>query len=143
MKVFAFYNYYFFLGVNLNRKEIKLKKLENKYLNDNDLIISRVARKTIRYIEKNTENFPNKYSVLKNRIINSCYLILESIYRANIFQDINDKKEIVVNIQMLNFYLEDALKKELISRKKFINYVSYLIEIDNMTRSWFKYEAIK
>ena len=90
----------------MNRKEIKLKKLENRYLNDNDLIISRVARKTIRYIEKNTENFPNKYSVLKNKIVNCCYSILENIYRANIFQDINDKKEIVVNIQMLNFYLE-------------------------------------
>lgn len=37
----------------MNRKEIKLKKLKNRYLNDNDLIISRVARKTIRYIEKN------------------------------------------------------------------------------------------
>ena len=127
----------------MNRKEIKLKKLENRYLNDNDLIISRVARKTIRYIEKNTENFPNKYIILKNKIVNCCYSILENIYRANIFQDINDKKEIVVNIQMLNFYLEEALKKELISKKKFINYINYLIEIDNMTRSWFKYETIK
>ena len=127
----------------MNRKEIKLKKLENRYLNDNDLIISRVARKTIRYIEKNTENFPNKYIILKNKIVNCCYSILENIYRANIFQDINDKKEIVVNIQMLNFYLKEALKKELISKKKFINYINYLIEIDNMTRSWFKYETIK
>ena len=127
----------------MNRKDVKLKKLENRYLNDNDLKISRVARKTIRYIEKNTENFPNKYIILKNKIVNCCYSILENIYRANIFQDINDKKEIVVNIQMLNFYLKEALKKELISKKKFINYINYLIEIDNMTRSWFKYETIK
>ena len=29
--------------------------------------------------------------VLKNRIIGSCYDILRCIYRANVFQDINDK----------------------------------------------------
>lgn len=82
-----------------------------KYVIHEDFIIARTARKTLRYIEKNTENFPNKYIVLKNRIIDSCYKILEGIYRANIFQDKEDKKEIVVQIQMLNFYLEEALRK--------------------------------
>lgn len=109
-------------------------------IDNNKLIIGRVVRKTIRYIEKNIDNFPNSFSVLKNRIIESCYDILEYVYRANIFQDIDDKKEIVVKIQMLNFYLEEALSKELISKKKFESYTRYLIEIDNMVRSWFKYE---
>lgn len=108
-----------------------------------NLIIARACKKTIKYIEKNTENFPNNYIVLKNRIIDSCYNILENIYRANIFQDINDKKEIIVNIWMLNFYLEDALKKKLISKKKFESYTNHLIEIDKMTRGWFKYEEVK
>ena len=118
----------------------KLDKLYNKYKIKDNLIISRVARKTIRYIEKNTINFPNSYVVLKNRIINSCYNILENIYRANIDQDINYKKEIVVEIQMLNFYLEENLNKELISKKKFESYVNHLIELDKMIRSWFSYE---
>lgn len=41
---------------------------------------------------------------------------------------------------MLNSYLEEALRKDLISPKKFESYVKYLIEIDKMTRSWFLYE---
>ena len=45
-----------------------------------NLIIARQARKTLRFVEKNTENFPNKYFVLKNKIIESCYNILEWIY---------------------------------------------------------------
>ena len=54
-------------------------------------IIARRARQTIDYIIKNTENFPNKYTILKNNIIKTSYLMLENIYRANIFQDIEDK----------------------------------------------------
>ena len=90
----------------------KLDKLYEKYVPEEKLLIAKSARKTIRYIEKNTKNFPNKYKVLRDKIISTCYDILKYIYRANIFQDINDKKEIIVNIQMLNFYLEEAYKKE-------------------------------
>ena len=121
----------------------KYEKKAKKYKVSENLIIARVARKTINYIEKNTVNFPNKYSVLKSRIIESCYDILKYIYRANVFQEISDKKEIVVNIQMLNFYLNEALNKELISYKKFESYTRHLLELDNMVRSWFKYETSK
>ena len=65
------------------------KKINSeKYVIHEDFIIARTARKTLRYIEKNTENFPNKYLVLKNKIIDACYNILELIYRVNVFQDI-------------------------------------------------------
>ena len=121
----------------------KMDKLNEKYKTHENLIIAREARKTIRYIEKNTENFPNKNRVLKDRIIESCYNILENIYRANLFQEKNDKKEIIVNIQMLNFYIEEALRKDLLTNKKFISYTNYLLQIDKMVRSWFKYEEIK
>ena len=123
-----------------DKKKQKLDKLYNKYKVHETFIIAKSARKTIRYIEKNTISFPNTYRVLRERIIDSCYNILESIYRTNIFQDINDKKEIVVSIQMLNFYLEEALRKELLSNKKFESYINHLIQLDKMTRSWFKYE---
>ncbi len=122
-------------------KKNKLKK--EKFKVHEDFIIARHARKTLRFIEKNTENFPNKYFVLKNRIIDSCYSILEWTYRANVFQNKDDKKEIVVQTQMLNFYLEEALKKELISPKKFLKYSSHVLELDKMVRSWFKYEEAK
>lgn len=126
----------------MNSTKKNIRKPE-KYIIHEDFIIARHARKTLRYIEKNIENFPNKYIVLKNRIIDSCYNILEWIYRANIFQSMNDKKEIVVHIQMLNFYLEEALKKEIITPKKFLKYSSHVMDLDKMIRAWFKYEETK
>ena len=127
----------------LEKKQKKLKSLAMRYKSHEKLIIARQARKTLRFIEKNTEIFPNKYAVLKNKIISSCYSVLEWIYRANIFQEKDDKKEIIVQIQMLNFYLEEALRKELISNKKFLSYTNHLLELDKMTRSWFSYEKAK
>ena len=123
-----------------DRKKYKIKKYAEKYKSHERLMIASSTRKTIRYIEGNISNLPNKNIVLKNKIIESCYSILENVYRANIFQDVDDKKEIIVNINMLNFYLEEALRKDLISSKKFESYVKHLIEIDKMTRSWFNYE---
>lgn len=126
----------------MNEKDnIRLNKIKKKYISEEKLIIAKVARKTLRYIEKNTENFPNKYVVLRNRIINTCYDILEFIYRANVFQELSDKKEVIVKIQMLNFYLEEAYNKELLTHKKLINYGNYLLELDRMIRAWFSYEA--
>ncbi len=125
------------------KKKVKLNKMYEKYKIHENLIIARQARKTLRFIEKNTENFPNKYFVLKNKIIESCYKVLEWIYRANIFQDINDKKETCVQIQMLNFYLEEALKKDVLTNKKFLSYSGHLLDLDKIVRSWFKYEEAK
>ncbi len=125
------------------KKRTKLNKLSEKYKIHDNLIIARSARKTLRYIEKNTENFPKEYKVLKEKIVDSCYKILEWTYRANIFQEKENKKEIIVHIQMLNFYLEEALRKDLINNKKFTNYTNHLLEIDKMVRGWFKYEEVK
>ena len=74
-------------------------------MNDN-LLIARSVRKTITYVEKNIYNFPNEYKVLKERIINACYDILENVYRANVDQDIKFKREALVQLKMLNFYLK-------------------------------------
>ena len=44
---------------------------------------------------------------------------------------------------MLNFYLEEALRKDIITEKKFLSYSKYLLELDSMVRAWFKYETNK
>ena len=108
-------------------------------MNDN-LLIARSVRKTITYVEKNIYNFPNEYKVLKERIINSCYDILENVYRANVDQDVKTKWEALVQIKLLNFYLKQALDKELITKKKFLSYGNHLLEIHNMINSWCEYE---
>ena len=111
-------------------------------MNDN-LLIARSVRKTITYVEKNIYNFPNEYKVLKDRIINSCYDILENVYRANLDQDIKYKRETLVQIKMLNYYLKQAFDKELITKKKFLSYGNHLTEIHNMVYSWCDYEKNK
>ena len=126
-----------------DRERYRLNKLHDRYNSHEKFIIARTARKTIRFIEKNTENFPKSYAVLRDKIISSCYLILEYIYRANIFQDLDNKKEIIVQIQMLNFYLEEALRKGVLTNKKFASYTNHLLEIDKMVRAWFNYEKSK
>lgn len=123
------------------KKRKSYESKANKYKIQENLIIARSVRKTIVYIEKNTFNFPNKYSVLKESIIRTCYELLECVYRANIMQDINDKKDAVVKIRMLNFYLQRALDEDLIKYKKFQSYANHLIEIDNMIRVWFNYSG--
>ena len=123
-----------------NRKDYRLSKIKAKYQSHEKLLIASSARKTIRYIEKNTLNFPKQYTVLRDRIIGCCYDILENIYRANIFQEIKEKKEIVVQIRMLNFYLEEALRKDIITSKKFESYGAHLLTLDKMVRAWFNYE---
>ena len=72
-----------------DKKKQKLDRLYNKYKVHETFINAKSARKTIRYIEKNTISFPNTYRILKERIIGCCYNILENIYRANIFQNIS------------------------------------------------------
>ena len=108
-----------------------------------NLLIARSVRKTINYVEKNIYNFPNEYKVLKERIINSCYDILENVYRANLYQNITSKREVLVQIRMLNYYLKQALDKELITKKKFLSYGKHLMEIHNMVYSWCDYEKSK
>lgn len=68
-----------------DRKKYKLNKYAEKYKSHERLMIASSTRKTIRYIERTIVNIPNKHMVLKNKIIESCYSILEHIYRANIF----------------------------------------------------------
>ena len=107
---------------------------------EDNLIIARNVRKTINYIEKNIYNFPNEYKVLKERIINSCYDILENVYRANVNQKREYKDEVLVQIKMLNFFLKQALDKELITKKKLLSYGNHLTEIHNMVYGWCNYE---
>ena len=83
------------------------------------LLIARSVTKTITYVEKNKYNFPNEYKVLKERILNSCYDILENVYRANLDQNVNSKREVLVQIKMLNYYLKQVLDKELITKRNF------------------------
>ena len=126
--------------MNNNKKTIINKQ---KHKSHEKFIIAKNARKSIQYIENTVINFPKEYFTLKNKTIECSYNILENIYRANIFQDIKDKKEIIVQIQLLNFYLDVALRKGLITEKKYLSFGRYLLELDSMVRTWISNEEDK
>ena len=46
-----------------DKKKQRLDRLYNKYKVHETFIIAKSARKTIRYIEKNTISFPNTYRI--------------------------------------------------------------------------------
>jgi len=107
------------------------------------LIIVVKVKKTFDYVSKVVVNYPHKELVLKNRILDSFYDLLELVYKANIYKDVNYMKEILVCIRMIEFYIKSSLDKGLISYKKFSNIGSYLLEINKMVNSWILHEKTR
>ena len=104
-------------------------------MQDKLLIVTKV-KKTIEYLEKITCNFPNKEYVLKNKIIETSYNILELTYKANIHKEIVYIKDIIVKIRMLEYYIKISLDKKIINYKKYENIGNHLLEINKMIVSW-------
>lgn len=104
------------------------------------LLIATRVKKTIEYIEKVLINYPQSEIVLKNKIMSSCYDLLELVYRANIFKETIYMKEILVKIRMIEYYIKTSLDKKVMSYKKYENIGNNLLEINKMINSWIKNE---
>lgn len=111
-------------------------------MQDKLLIITKIKKK-IDYIEKITFNFPNTEYILKNKLIEHLYNLLELSYRANIHKDIYYMKEVIVDLRMIEYYIKISLDKKIISFKKYENIGNYLLDINKMVNSWIKYEKNK
>lgn len=107
------------------------------------LLIATKLKKTIEYIDKAILNYPHTEVILKNKIIESCYQILELVYKANVFKETNYMKELIVKVRMLNYYIEISLDKKLISFKKYENIGKYLLELIKMVNVWMNNEKKK
>ena len=81
------------------------------------LLISSKVKKTIIYIEKMTDNYPKLENVLKNKILDKSYYLLELVYKANIYKEISYMKEIIVNIRMIEYYVKKVMIKKLLLSK--------------------------
>ena len=57
-------------------------------MQDKLLIVSKVKKKNISYIDNVLINFPNTEYVLKNNIISNFYDLLELIYKVNIHKNV-------------------------------------------------------
>lgn len=107
------------------------------------LLIATRVKKTIEYIEKAIVNYPHTENVLKNKIISSCYELLELIYKSNIHKDVFYMKEAIAKIRMLEYYIKISLERKLLSFKKYENMGKYLLEINKMIMSWAENEKNK
>ena len=110
-------------------------------MNSNFLLLSKSER-LINYYNKLLINFPNKEYVLKNNIETTSYKLIENIfsYNINTTDRIKQKylKDLLINLSMLDFYFEVALKKKYISEKKCNHYCSAILMLSKMTYGWIK-----
>lgn len=106
-------------------------------------IIATKVKITIEYIEKTVTNFPHTENNLKNKIINECYELLETIYLANTNKEIKEMKTIYVKLKMIDYLLKRSYDKRLIGIKKYETIANYLLEINKMITAWLNNEKIK
>ena len=80
---------------------------------------------------------------IKNVLENNLYNLLENCIRANINKgNIRNKyqNEMLVSINLLDFYIGEALDKKIIKKNRFNSFVNAINEIRKMTISWSIYE---
>lgn len=109
-------------------------------MNNSNIILR--LKKTIVYIDKILENFPRSEYILKERITNSMYDILELSFDAYIDKENKNKiiKNILTKIKMLDFYLKISFDKNAISHKNIKNISINLRDITNLYYAWFNYK---
>ena len=100
-------------------------------------------KKTIFYLDKVIINFPRTEKVLKDKISNTYYEILELIYFSNLL-DVKERivyqKRIISKIKMIDFYFKIALDKKYISYKKYLKIGKFLLNIIKQLYGWIRYE---
>ena len=102
------------------------------------------VKKFILLIDDIVINYPKKYYVIKDRLLNTCYDLLELIYRANYSNNKEDYKfDILTNISMIDFCLEESLNKQIISIKRLKYITNNLNEITKMVYGWLDDSKVK
>ena len=93
-------------------------------------------KKTILYLDKIIINFPGNERVLKDKISNSMYEVLECMYMANEVSNYNRilyQKKIVRKV---------SLDKKYISYKKYQKVCGHLLDNLKLIYGWIRYEKI-
>ena len=88
-------------------------------------------KKTILYLDKIITNFPAKEKVLRDKLSNTMYEVLEFTYMASEFKEKRRyyQSKIIVDIRMADFYLKMACDKKYISYKKYQKVSLHLLDI--------------
>ncbi len=105
------------------------------------LIIATKVKKTFEYASKTIENYPHHELVLKNQLLSSFDHLLRLVYLSNTHSGerrIEYRKDILVELKMIDYYLKLSCDRKLISFKKYHTLGTYLLEINNMIIGWLK-----
>ena len=112
------------------------------------IIIS--SKKLIFEIDSLLENFPKREKVLRDKLKEYSYSVLEYIYKANNLpiDKYSDKKlllqrKIITKINMLDFFIEESYKKKYISEIICSRTVRTINNLSKMVIGWIKYEEGK
>lgn len=104
--------------------------------------ILQFIREFILMQDKEMENFAKKDIELKNRIKMNTYDILELAYEANAAMDLKLKQHLVIKIitkvKLIDFLLNIAYDKNLITEKKYYKLGLRLGDIAKYSNGWLK-----
>lgn len=113
----------------------------------NNFIILDKEKYLIKYVEQFVfASFPKSDLGLKIKIESNMYDLIENTVRANInVGNIRNKykKEVLVNLSLLDFYFGIIYDKKIIIKKRFLTLVRILTEINKMVRAWISNEEKK
>lgn len=99
-------------------------------------------KKTIIYLDKIVINFPGNERVLKDKVREEMYSLLELLYMANEFKEKRKEYQImsIVKIKMMDFYLKIACDKKYISYKKYQKVSLHLLDLFKQIYGWIRNE---
>ena len=104
-------------------------------MNENFNVLNRI-KKTNLYMEKLIMNFPKKEYILKNNLEKSMFRTIELVFTCNIQNSFRIKekyfKDLVVELAMINYYVEFAYERKFVSKHQREVVAKYLIEIRKM-----------
>ena len=106
--------------------------------------IAKYIKEFIMVVDNYLTNYPRKYYELRNRLVNDSYELLELVYTAN-YTSIDKRKDIqikaVMKVNLIDFYIEQSFKNQLISEKQSIKLSNRLLSINKMLFKWIKDES--
>ena len=109
---------------------------------NNKFLLANEIKNFILSLDSILINYPKKDIIIKKRIINTSFEILELVYLANnkIDNKENIKYECLSKISMIDFYFEYSYKKNYISLKNLNTYIFNLTKINKMLHGWINNE---
>ena len=108
-------------------------------MNINEFRIVKNIKKYILSLDKILVNFPRKEKILKDKIKETSFDVLELTYCANTLEEKKEiQKQIISKLNMLDFYFEYAHKCSFISEKQCLNKTNELLAITKMIYGWIK-----